>query len=68
VQHHAHLNFLRLESRLEQIVIDLHDAARLSLDPGVSVQLRLIAGEINEQVQALRRLLVSEADSEWGDL
>jgi len=32
------------------------------------VQLRLIAGEINEQVQSLRRLLVSEADSEWGDL
>jgi len=68
VQHYPHLNFLRLESRLEQIVIDLHDAARLSLDPGISVQLRLIAGEINEQVQSLRRLLVSDADSEWCDL
>ena len=68
MQHKAHLNFLRLESRLEQIVIDLHDAARLSLDPGISVQLRLIAGEISEMVRRMQRLLVSEADSEWGDL
>ena len=65
---HRHLNFLHLEARLEALVIDLHDAARLSVDPGISVQLRLIAGEISEQVQRMRRLLVSDADSNWGGL
>jgi len=63
-----HLNFLNIEKRMQQCVIDLHDAARMSIDPGISVQLRLIAGEVSEQVQRMRRLLISDIDSGWSEL
>ena len=63
------LNFRELESRLNELVIDLHDAARMTsaVDSGVSVRLRLIAGELNEVVTHVRGLLASDADSAFGD-
>ena len=65
---YRHLNLRELESRLNQLVIDLHDAARLTerLDPGVANALRQLAHDLNDIVRGMRRLLVSDVDSQWG--
>ena len=54
---------------MNQLVIDLHDAARLAdeTDRGISVALRSIAHELHDLVTGIRRLLVSNVDSTWGD-
>jgi len=68
--HLDRLNLRALESRMNQAVIDLHDAARLAdrLDSGVAVQLRMVAHDLSELVSRMRRLLVSDVDSQWGDV
>ena len=55
---------------MADIVIDLHDAARLgeAEDIGVAVALRNIAHELNELIQHMRRLLPSTIDSGFGGL
>ena len=55
---------------MEQLVIDIHEAARLTepVDAGIAVRLRLIAHEVHSQGVELRRLLVSDADSQFGNL
>ena len=55
---------------MNQLVIDLHDAARLSeaLDVGVATSLRKLAHELHEVVTGMHRLMASEVDSHWGDL
>ena len=65
---YRHLNLRELESRLNQLVIDLHDAARLTehLDAGVANALRQLAHDLNDVVRGMRRLLVSDVDSQWG--
>jgi hypothetical protein len=65
----SRLNLQLLESRMNQLVIDLHDAARLAdeTDRGISVALRSIAHELHDLVTGIRRLLVSNVDSTWGD-
>ena len=68
MQRSGHLNFLTLESRMNALVIDLHDAARLSSDAGISAQLRLIAADMSDLVCKMRRLLVSDVDTDFGDL
>lgn len=64
------LNLRAIESRMNQIVIDLHDAARLChhADRGVSTSLRNLANELHEIVSSIRRLAVSTAGSGFGDL
>lgn len=64
-----HLNFRQIESRLSQLVIDLHDAARLCQDTdiGIAYSLRQIAADLNDLVQRMRRLLPSDVDSRWGE-
>ncbi len=66
----SHLNLAEIESRMMQIVIDLHDAARLCAltDAGVSAALRNIARDMSALVADLRRLLCSEVDSNWTEL
>lgn len=66
----SHLNLAAIESRMMQIVIDLHDAARLgaAADAGVSAALRNIARDMAALVTDLRRLLCSDVDSNWTDL
>lgn len=55
---------------MNQIVIDLHDAARLAdkVDVGVATSIRLVAHDMSQVVSRMRRLLVSDVDSQWGDL
>jgi hypothetical protein len=67
---HADLNLKWIEARMADIVIDLHDAARLgeAEDIGVAVALRNIAHELNELIQHMRRLLPSTMDSGFGGL
>jgi hypothetical protein len=61
---------LALEYAMAQLVVDLHDAARIgeATDLGAATALRLIAHDLHELVQRVRRLLVSEMDSNWGGL
>jgi hypothetical protein len=61
---------LALEYRMAQLVVDIHDAARIgeSVDKGAATALRYIGHDLHELVQRVRRLLVSEMDSEWGGL
>lgn len=65
----SHLNLAAIESRMMQIVIDLHDAARLAETPdaGVAIALRGVARDLSALVADLRRLLCSEVDSEWNE-
>lgn len=66
----SHLNLAQIEARMQQTVIDLHDAARLceATDAGVAVALRNIAQDLNGLVGGIRRLLVSDIDSDWTEL
>jgi len=61
---------LALEYRMAQLVVDIHDAARIgeATDKGAATALRYIGHDLHELVQRVRRLLVSEMDSEWGGL
>jgi len=70
VTHEQHLNLRALESRMNQIVIDLHDAARLAdkVDVGVATSLRRIAHDLSGLVTRMRGLLPSDIDSQWGDV
>ena len=66
----SHINLAAIESRMMQIVIDLHDAARrgAATDAGVAAALRCIARDLSVLVADLRRLLCSEMDSTWTEL
>lgn len=64
------LNLRNLESKMNEIVIDLHDAARLAdkVDVGVATSIRLVAHDMSLLVTRMRGLLFSDVDSKWGDL
>lgn len=66
----SHLNLAKLEARIMQIIIDLHDAARLSAeaDIGVSTALRAIASNLSTLAADIRRLLCTDVDSTWSTL
>jgi len=63
-------NILALEYRMAQLVVDIHDAARIgaATDQGAATALRYIGHDLHELVQRMRRLLVSDMDSGWGGL
>ena len=64
-----YLNLGLIEARMNQIVIDLHDAARMSedVDIGISTSLRILAHEMHDLVTHIRGLLASEVDSGWSE-
>jgi len=64
------LNFAVIERAMEQIVIDLHDAARMTqaIDVGVADFLRRQADAIHDVVREMRSVLASDADSSFGGL
>ncbi len=64
-----YLNLRLIESRMGQLVIDLHDLARYgeAEDVGTAVALRGVAHDLSRLITRVRRLLPSSIDSSFTD-
>jgi len=60
-----HLSLLNLVGQMHDVVIGLHDAARMSTDKAVANRLRLIAHDMSGLVNCLRNLLASNDAATW---